>query len=360
MVVDPTEPESFTEPAQTSEPSQPESDLDALSDVGDIAELADTRYREWVWWVYRMRPQAEIQKDPRARKRVVVTKVVGPLDVLDIRDRFGGGVYEFRGFLGGEMQLRKEFELEGPLTPPPAPALPAPAPPAPNGNGTELLAVLGRIEQRLNAPAPPAPAAQGMTLDDILKILALVKPSEPAVNPGEMLKGLADAFKWGADLRGQAEGGNEKSIAEIAIEKLAPAAERIATALMTRRAPGGPRPPVHAASRAVVVETPTAAAPAPRPTEPEGVNYRITAAVDALARAIANDDEPGDFADSLDHILDPTELAWLASKSADEVLSELAPVTARFPVFSTEPARVFVESVLAELRTPQGVEPTSA
>ena len=84
LVVDPN-PEPGAESPSVALPEQPilepvdESDDDG-AEVGDIAALSDPSYREWIWWVYRMRSPAELQKDPKARHRVVVTKIVGPLD----------------------------------------------------------------------------------------------------------------------------------------------------------------------------------------------------------------------------------------------------------------------------------------
>jgi hypothetical protein len=366
--VDPTEPENGEPapapfPTHSEPPNEPPDELDDIGEVGDIVELSDTRYREWVWWVYRMRSQAELQKEPRARQRVVVTKVVGPLDVLDIQTRFGGGVYEFRGFLGGQLQLRRVFEIEG-RQGVPAPPPPAPPPPAPHPALGELTAALTQLREqfaRIEAKVA-APTQQGFTISDTLKLIAELRAASGGGGESSkaLVKEMFDAVKMGMELRGEVQGG-ERSTAELLIEKLAPSVERIATAVLTRRQPPPPPPRRTApASQAEVVETTPAPQAAPAATEPGGENFRIMAAVDAFARAIANEDEPGDFADSLDHILNPAEMAWLAGKSTDELLAELAPVTVRYEVFGTEPARVFIEAVLTELRTPQDDESTSS
>jgi len=338
--------------------SAPLAELDEAPEIGDIQQLADPSYQDWSWWVYRIRNAAEMAADPKRRQRVIVTKVTGPLDVMEIKNQFGGGVYEFWGYYNGRMQMHPRYELEGPPKTYHATATPATVP-APSSNGDkvseQLLLLLQRQQEQLNRlearlNAAPAPA-QGLTVVDILKLAPLIR-GEQSSTGGDVMKEIVGAFKSGIELRGSVEGGAEKSTTEILVEKLAPSLERIATAFVNRRP--GPRsaaPPRRSVppSEATVIEGSPEAEPAA--AEP---NYRIMAAVDALARAIGDEADPAAFAVSLEDILNPLEFSWVRSKNTDELMAELADTTARYPVFRTEPARMFLDAMLAELRNPTG------
>lgn len=350
-------------PADDREPDddrEPENDL--LPDPGDVSQLADPAYREWVWWIYRMRAPAEMERGPgRPRQRVMVDKVSGPLDVLDVRKRFGGGVYEFWGYFDGRLRMRCTHELEGPRVNYDAPAPPAVAPAnATPGVAPEVLAILsqqGETLKRLEQVISQRPAAQGMTMRDVLQLLPLIQhPPAERQDTSSLFAEMVSAFKTGVELRGTVEGQPEKNVTEVLIEKLVPAAERIVTALATRRAaqrpratpagPAGAAAPPRSPSEATVIEDPPGGSG-------HGVeeNHRIMAAIDALASAIAEQDEPGEFAIMLERLLNPLEVAWITSKSTDELMGELVPVT-RHPIFQTEGARVFVDAMLAELKSP--------
>ena len=73
-------------------------------------------------------------------------------------------------------------------------------------------------------------------------------------------------------------------------------------------------------------------------------------AIEALARSIERRDDPADFTASLETILNPIELGWVRSKSADELLAEFGPFRAAYPALATPEARMFVDAVLSELR----------
>jgi len=337
-----------------------------MPDPGDVSALADPSYREWVWWIYRMRAPAEMDRGPgRPRQRVMVDKVNGPLDVLDVRKRFGGGVYEFWGYFDGRLRMRCTHELEGPRVNYEAAAAATAAAPA---NATpsvppEIVAILaqqGETLKRLEQAITQRPAQNGMTMRDVLELLPLIQPQQPErQDTSSLFAEMVSAFKTGVELRGTVEGQPEKNLTEVLLEKLVPAAERIVTTIATRRVAARPRAaaagpagdgvPTRSGSEASVIDDP------PAGSGHAEENHRIMAAIDALARAIGEQDEPGEFAIALERLLAPFELAWIAGKSTDELMAELVPVT-RHPIFQSEGARVFVDAMLTELKSPSEPE----
>src|SRR3990172_1751862 len=81
--------------------------------IGDISDMGDRRFREWKWYVYRLRTPVEKSADPRAGDMELMTVFGGPVDVLQIQREFGGGLFEFRGFMG-RMKIRQRATLGGP------------------------------------------------------------------------------------------------------------------------------------------------------------------------------------------------------------------------------------------------------
>lgn len=153
-----------------------------LEEVGDLEQLADAAYQDWSWYVYRFRSSREFQEvlrsNPKARQRVLATKIQGPLDVMELRESCGGGVYEIWGFLNKQLKIKQTHEIEGPPRSYAEPA-PEPAPPAATPEATTLASlaqsqarmaeVLTRLEARVAQPA----AANGLSLKDLRELVPL-------------------------------------------------------------------------------------------------------------------------------------------------------------------------------------------
>lgn len=348
-----------------SEYAEPEADESAMVDIGDVTQLADPKYREWLWWVYRLRTPEEMQKNPRAALRVVVTRITGPIDVIDIQNRFGGGVFEFWGYFDGHLRAHPRIELEGPRKEYNAATAPPP-PQATNGvNGGELavmrteLAETNKLLREMINAKPAAP--QGLTVEDVLKLAPLLqRPERAAATPQapvatEVVKEMVGLFKEGMELRREVDGGDQSTLG-IVVEKLAPALERIATAVLTRR-PMPVRPPQKPPREVPHEEAATIPPPgSPTPPQPPAapINHRWLTAVESMANAIAQAQEPGEFAITLEGILNEQEIAILElpTTTSDAVLAECGALVDQYPILKTEQAKPFIDAVLAELRNP--------
>jgi Mg/Co/Ni transporter MgtE len=79
---------------------------------------------------------------------------------------------------------------------------------------------------------------------------------------------------------------------------------------------------------------------------------RMTAAVDALSRAITGEMEPADFAGSLQDILSPEQLHLLKALPEAQVTDVLlASAGGRYPVLLAESAKGYITAVLQELKS---------
>jgi hypothetical protein len=81
----------------------------------------------------------------------------------------------------------------------------------------------------------------------------------------------------------------------------------------------------------------------------------MSAAVDALARAVIEQTPPDDFAFVLEHALSREQVAMLRLGSTEQIMGQLAEsgATVKYPILATEAAAPYLESVLTELRAPQ-------
>lgn len=350
----------------------PAAELEAIeledAEAGDLYDLADPQYSEWKWWVYRIKSRPEMAADPGGAQRVVVTKVMGPLDVIAVQEQYGGGVFEFWGFVGAPQRLRRKIRLElhgdrkslygSPVvtTTTPAPA-PAATPVAPSSASDARMDRLEKMLERV-LERPVAAAPRGMTGDDVLRIMQVMRDATPAPAPASTgMHELVEVFKMGAEIRESVEP-KERGTLEIILEKLVPTLERVGTVLASRAGatpvrrapappPGGPTPGAVPSSAEVVTE------PEPTAEEHESIARMVTL-VGSLARAIAEGREPADFCDTVEDILTPAELLLLAdpSTTTPTLLASMNALTQERhkAVLSTDAARVFVDAVLLELR----------
>jgi hypothetical protein len=344
------------QPPENSAPPEPE--------MGDVGELADSRYTEYSWIIYRMRTAEEINRMPAAGPRSMVTRRIGPIDITEIQREFGGGVYEFWAFLdlgdgnGKKLRFKRTFAVESPRKDPNAGVIHVSAPAVAAGVDPQLAGILGaisrtleRLDARAAQPAAPAPATQPFPFKELVELTKMLNDRNTPALAGASVTEMMGLVQQGIELGKSTQPGSEPSTVAVVLEKLAPSLERLAATLLTRR-PGPPpmrRPmggPVP--STAQVVSDPE---PPPPPSDDE---TRMSAAIDALARAVIEQTPPDDFAFVLEHTLSREQVAMLRLGSTEQIMGQLTDsgATLKYPILATEAAAPYLDSVLAELRTP--------
>lgn len=345
--------------------------LSLYRESGDMAALSDANFGDWEWWVYRIRSTAEMQELRTKEVRVLVLKLTGPLDVVELMRACGGGVFEIRGFFDHIMRTRIRREFAGPIktygTEPvqiqsvTARSNQAPAPAAPNSElammrrmirrqNRVLEGLTGLVQSRLASPAPAVvdPMAQ---LTAVLEIADRIHDKTNPKPEANVLGEVVSAFRSGMELRKEIDGEPEKSATELVIDKGLPMVERLlGTFLANRRAPARPAPP-HPPSGAQVVDTPSPPSSPPRP--PAAVDageHRWTTAIEAMARAMSEGEDAGEFAITLEAILQPAEIALVRMASTEQVVATLRErAGGAFPVFGTDAAAAYIAAVKAAL-----------
>lgn len=321
---------------------------DASDELGDILALSDESYREATWYVYRRRDHGAA---PRGRSvtnaPVYVAKLVGPLEIEEVRNLVGGGMFKICGYRkrnGRNVKfIERNVEIEGPrkvwddvpVRPAPNPNATATAAATP-GVPRELVEILSRIEQRL-ANTQQTPAVNGFSVKDMLELLRQLQPAPALPADVTMMKemvGMAkDFMQLGAERQPDGEGWVS------VVDKLTPLAERLLSNVRRPTVPMPPPPapqPQHGASSAQV----------------ENVSPRMTAVVESLARAIDEGLDPSDFAGTVETILNDDECASLKLATAEHVIGELRTLSSRFPIFNTEQAATYVGELLEHLKNP--------
>lgn len=335
--------------------------------AGDLLAMA-TADNEWKWHVHRLKSADEQARNPRGKPRVYVTTIHGPVDLPDFHQRFGGGVYEFWGFQNGTLEVKTIQELEGEPRPPQFPIATPMVSTAPTSHrGRRLERILARMmrdqEQRfqllvtqLQARPPEAPRD---TIGELVKAMAGIHAISRSSTPqptgdAEFLKASMDMFRQGLEV-GQTreptttpEGTDWVRVAELvvpAIGNVVSAIERKRAVQAARGRPGGAPPPPREPSEAeVVTDPPPAAAP------PAGLSHRWLTAIESLADAIAEGDDPADFASLLSSILSRQEYALLRMAKLEHVIERLEPAFDQLPVLNTPAARDFVAAMLESVK----------
>lgn len=359
------------DPPASNEPEgdelEDEDDAVERAGMGDLLALADATYADWTWHVYRQRSPEDMARTRSRQQSVWVLSITGPLDIAQLRDTVGGGLFTLWGYREGRLQHKIRFEMEGPpriYTPPvhqAPPAAPAAAPAStPNGTDPVLLALLTGQQKILESIAANLARPQPREGLGFREVIALAQTLGGGGRGVEM-KDMVALFQQGIEIGGSAVGGNDKTMSELLVEKGIPALERLAVAMSRNRPvvrqPAAPRP--KPASGATVVEDPPGAdvdrTPNPEPeltADQKAEAVRWEAAVGALSRAIEGGAEPDDFADTLDDLLLPHEIDLMLAGGAGAVLEQLRTAADRFPVLNTPAAEPFVTAVLASLSDP--------
>jgi len=395
--------------------ADPGSDIDEIDRqieqeaVGDLELFDSSEFNDYEWVINRMRSREEIAADPTGPVMEFWTKKVGPLDYAQLREELGGGAFELRGSVrvdGRKILQRKPVRrFAGPrLKYPGAPLVTAngvgaPAPPA----NDAIARILERMDQRLsllesgggksnlselvhslaaldalrdrNQPAPPPPAPGIGELVTALKGIHEMSgssaPREP--NSVEFAKEMVGMLHQGITIgqarepiavSGDGDGPNYMPVVEKVID--------IFSAMMARRQSPPRQPagtPPQPAGRVHVEPTPV---PVTQPGPPSSATVvddepeappvtdlsRWNVATEATYRAMLSGDDPGDFAGSLEHILNDAELSLIRDgnppPSAKQVLVFLGPLSTQFPQLMTTQGEVYLDAVLAALRNPQG------
>ncbi len=348
-------------------------ELDLFRETGDMNVLSDAAFTDWSWIIYYLRTPDEMARLHTKEQRVLITKLVGPLDILQVQGICGGGSFEIRGTFEGRLRARLRIDLAGPKKDYNAPVAPTPAAVqafamrAPRSRlERHVLRTLRRqgqvLEQlvaRAGTPATPAaPGAQGITLTDIINLADKLAQRQNPAPEANTLNTVVDAFKQGMSLAQELGGGPERTQTEIIMEKAMPVAERLLGAILTgarRRQPAPtPRPgspPAPDPSAAVPGEAHVVEPESP----PDLDTVRMMGAVDALARAIEARRPPEEFAATLEDLLSPDQLSVLLFSPQDEVIGSVLAAAPKYPVLAGDGARAYLTAVLTTLKAePEG------
>jgi len=340
--------------------------------AGDIALLDDVSFSSYRWSIFRLRSPEDQARAPQGGEWEQVAIKHGPIDEEWARATLGGGIFQFRGYFdsgdgrGRTLKRKPTMTLAGPVknfglaavTPP----VPAVAPAAEGLSRAEriLLRHLRALEQRIGQierPAP-APAAPSSTLDELLKSLVALdtlrnRNPQPVQSDKDVLEGFTQMLRQGIEIgqaRDPAPPGEESTWIRVA-EMAMPLLERLVAVRAARRAPGArPAPPP---SSATVIED----RPSPEPTPPASdVDPSWKVAARSLARAIAIDTQPDEWAWQLEGILSESDFGMLRLATTEQVIGNLCALAPEAKVLATDHAREYVEAVLAEIKRPPEAE----
>lgn len=343
--------------------------------AGDIALLDDPTFNAYKWSIWRLRTPDEMAREPQGGEWEHVATKIGPLDEEWTRANLGGGTFEFRGYFdsgdgnGRNLKRKPIIPIAGPrknFAAPTPSANPAVQLPANNGltRGERILLKMARETQarleRLEhapAPAPPAPQSLKDLVESLVAIDTLRARNMPAPQPTdtEMLGSMMEVLRQGIEI-GQVrepaaagEGGTDwLKVAEAAM----PVIERVLSVRGRRMAP--PPGVRTGSSSATVIETPPPPA-AEAPAGPENQSHRWETAFESLAGAIAENEDPADFAVTLERILNTQELA-IARLEPDQLIVRLKRAAEVFPILATLPGQAYIAQVLQELNQPPEAE----
>lgn len=385
-----------------------ELDAEDAKAMGDLADLDAPGFADWEWNVYRLRTAEEMARSGTRSPRVWITKRVGPINLNEIHADYGGGWFEFWGKQNGVTLRKFRRELEGEPKLIQTKTLPAvnQSVQAPNGAALSSAPVdvesavrravlaerrraekelerrereaerralderLARLEQLIQqaATAPRTPAGKSESLKELMEVAMMMRSlsgeGAAGVNPLDLLKSAREWMEQGILLGEKREPGDPEGGAGWNAERVSAIAQSLAQ-ILTRftpppRRPGGPPPPTPAGptttnangSSATVVDAPAAATPA----------HRYKTAIEAVARGMVTGKDPADIADSLEDMLDESEVMELRTAvvppdghpaTAAEVLEfvRIQHGIGPFPQLESPGGKVYMDSVLTALRT---------
>jgi hypothetical protein len=362
----PAEPEivipELPDPVEMAQGAVPDDNEDEDDfDVGDLIALTDQQFADVVWYIWRQMMPGEVPPPGRKfhpRAPTYVGLVRGSLDLEAIKEQVGGGTFRVRGLRGKRTVKNfclnidappKRFAVDGVLSAPAFTAQPAVMSAAAAPVNREVLELLQKVAAQLEKlSAPPA----GLGLADLLTIVKVLPSLAPQQSlGGDVLKEAMGLFREGLSVGRTVEGGEGADKWALAIEKLAPLAERVIVGMAARRgaARGATAPPASSPAGAPVEARAEVVEPLSEST------LRMGAVIDALARTIAANGDPAMFADYLEVQLPPLELAPLRAEgvTAERVIADLEANGAitKYPILHSASAHAFIDAVLVQLRT---------
>lgn len=334
--------------------------LNAWRRSGDASALMDPSFAEWEWTVYRLHTPDETVRLRPATPRLWLGRAVGPLDLQSVQSNYGGGTFEFWGKYDGDLRARIRQDLAGPRKDFNAPAPAAAAPAAASTTDPVVLRMLeaqqrtlDALTQRVTAVAPAAAAP--FALRDVFELVDRMQSNRPSPGEGQLAE-IVTAFKEGISMRDAIGGAPERDKLDIILERVLPVVERVGGQVVAAAQRRAVRPAPRPASTATVVDG------APPPAEPEPLepvtvvdpgDHRMRTAVEVVANALANGEDPIDTADVVMTILQPSEAFILRSMPDAQVVATLRQnAGGAFPVLERPEAEPFIAAVLAEIRQP--------
>lgn len=314
--------------------------------LGDFAHLAEQYSNDTlVTYVYR------IDEDGRklpggVGPQVYLEKVMGVPELDKIRERWGGGCYEFMiQTTRGKMIQKRRMLVAGPArnafeTPAPAPA-PAPAT-APALDGDRLATMVSESIARAIAPllerrAEPRESSFEQTLALAERMATRMAP--PPQDQATLVKSSLDMLEKGINLA-RRETGSGRSLGDAVVEAMPQLVEVIGRVIDSRERNAAPG----------------AAPAAPAPPGPDLANLVLAGMV---ARAVANGRTAEDLAAVIEVQLNERELAQLVGIAPGFVAGNLRRFAGQFPALSDPSLEPLVAETLRLLSEtddgPQGI-----
>jgi hypothetical protein len=300
-------------------------------------------------------------------------KIAGAVDPEIVADRVGGGTFRLLVRRGSEMHRRLLVRISGPPKHAGAPessAPPAPAPPAADA-ASIATAVASAVASVLDARLPAATAQQRDPFEMAVTLVKLMrdeqKPSAPgAIDAAALTNQMLDmhmrGLKQGQEIAESISNAGGTTVGQALLQTLPRAldvAERVvnaqvAVAQLRAKSPAPAAAPGGAARAAAPgsashAEVVTSAA---ETAAPDGAAPWVDVVVSLVARSLERQVEPEDLADTLELMLDPSELALVAAAPDPVVVEQLAAQASRFPALGTPQLGEYVSAVLRALREP--------
>jgi len=328
----------------------PAAPADTDTELGDFLALVAAGGSEAAWYVWRMDAQQPGAPPRRTRgEPSYVTRYVGAFDLETLKQEHGGGRYKITGFRDGSPFTSARFvTIDGPPRVPSATPAPAAAPAT--SAIEERISGLERTLERALTALTAQPRDPLGDFSRIVEVIERVRPPAPSADAitGAFTKGIEAAMAAGV---GAGKGDAGLDVPGI-IRELAPLAQQIVPRLF---APAAPRPrpaaPPPGAAPAPPAPAPNASGSVATVVEPDSPEAeqtaRLTTVAHALARAIAGRTDPVLFADTLEVMLLPEEVAQLRVLDPGAVLAQIQHVN---PLLQSPEAPTYLGKVMEALR----------
>ncbi len=346
--------------------------------AGDIAMLDDAaQFGSYKWSIWRRRTAPEIAAEPDGGEWESVAQRFGPIDEAWARTTLGGGTFEFRGYFdagtGRRMTRkpiiiiagpRKDFTRAAPEPTPQPNGVPIPGT-APALSRFERIMVRQNRElnQRLANLETSRSAPTSGTLGEMIQGLVALdtlrgkNAPPPPTSDGEMVKLVMGALGQGIEIGRDREplpASTGTDWAQVIKEGLPLLGQFLETRARRRAAAAAGMDPAN-------VPPPSGATEVPDPPQGHQLtqdDLRWINAAAALEAAVAEQDDPRDFAASLEgsRMLSASQLGLLRVGTPEAITSQVRAYNPQSLILASDAAAVFIAAVLEELKHPTDAE----